>query len=54
VKAYLTASPKTSEDIFTAVRKKLGMIPDSEAAAPAKQAPTKQAEQASPKKASKS
>jgi recombination protein RecA len=54
VKAYLTASPKISEDIFTAVRKKLGMIPDTEAAAPAKQAPTKQAEQASPKKASKS
>ena len=55
VKAYLTASPKIAEDILTAVRKKLGMIQDTETAAPAKQAQpsTKQAEQASSKKAPK-
>jgi recombination protein RecA len=55
VKAYLTASPKIAEEILTAVRKKLGMIADTEPAAPAKQTqpPTKQAEQASPKKAPK-
>ncbi len=55
VKAYLTASPKIAEDILTAVRKKLGMIQDTETAAPAKQAQpsTKQTDQASSKKAPK-
>ncbi len=55
VKAYLASSPKIADDILTAVRKKLGMIAESEPVAATKQAQplTKQAEQAPSKKIAK-
>ena len=55
VKAYLLASPKVADEIFLAVRKKLGMIADDAIAPAAKQTPAaaKVADQAPAKKATK-
>ena len=55
VKAYLLASPKVSDEILLAVRKKLGMVAENEASPAAKQipAPAKGTEQSSAKKAAK-
>ena len=55
VKAYLQASPKIADDILLAVRKKLGLTAETEAAPSPKQAQAtpKQAEAAGAKKATK-
>ncbi len=55
VKAYLLASPKVADEIFLAVRKKLGMIADDAIAPAAKQTPAaaKVADQAPAKKTTK-
>ncbi len=56
VKAYLTASPKTAEEILHEVRKKLGLNDDKESPAPAKPAapaPAKQPEAHPAKKTTK-
>jgi len=53
VKAYLTSAPKISDDILTAVRKKLGMIPENEPAAASKPASSSAKPAEPPKKAAK-
>ncbi len=55
VKAYLVASPKVADEIFLAVRKKLGMIADEAIAPSAKPAPaaSKSPDQPAAKKAAK-